>query len=258
MKTIIFTQEDSFFIPRNIAKVIAKHEVCAIVNNDHKSSLMNRPMDFVKWFGWWQTFKMGMNVISRKAAGVFDALSGYRLHKGECSVKATAKKHGVPYLTVSNINDPAFVEQVRALEPDIIVSFSAPQVIKDELLGVPKHGIINVHCSLLPEYRGCLPSFWHLYNSEPKGGATVHYMSKAIDDGDIILQRDVDISDCRTMFEHIGRTKQLAGEVILEAMEQIENGTAVRTHNDTTKGEYFTWPTKEQAREFKKRGKRLI
>ena len=123
---------------------------------------------------------------------------------------------------------------------------------------MPRFGIINVHGALLPDYRGLLPSFWYLYNDEKTGGATVHYMSADIDDGDIIEQGSVDLTDCRSMFRLMKKTKTLGGELMVRAIEDIAKGTVRPRKNETAKGSYFTWPTVEQAREFRARGKRLI
>ena len=83
-------------------------------------------------------------------------------------------------------------------------------------------------------------------------------MSAKIDDGDIIEQESVDISDCRSMFQLIRKTKQLGGELMVRAIREIGEGTVTRRKNETEKGRYFTWPTVEQAREFRAKGKRLI
>ena len=68
----------------------------------------------------------------------------------------------------------------------------------------------------------------------------------------------MDISDCRSMFRLMKKTKALGGELMLRALEDIAAGTVERRKNETDKGSYFTWPTVEQAREFRRRGKRLI
>ena len=150
------------------------------------------------------------------------------------------------------------MQHIRELQPDLIISYSAPQIIKAELLSVPKYGVINVHGALLPDYRGCLPSFWYLYNGEKLGGATVHYMSAKLDDGDIIAQGSVDISDCKSMFRLMKKTKTVGGELMVKAVREIADGTAERRKNETEKGSYYTWPTVEQAKEFRRKGKRLI
>lgn len=258
LKVVVMTQADRFFIPKNINSVAAVCRLQEIVQVDCRSALENRLGDYLKWFGFWQCARMGIVTVGREAERLLDRLSGYRLFGGCCSVRDAAKKNGVPFRVITNSNDPAYVQHIRELAPDLIISYSAPQIIKPELLGVPKHGVINVHGALLPDYRGCLPSFWYLYNDEKLGGATVHYMSAKIDDGDIIEQDSVDISDCRSMFELMKRTKAVGGELMLRAIADIAAGTVSRRKNETEKGSYFTWPTEEEAREFRRKGKRLI
>ena len=83
-------------------------------------------------------------------------------------------------------------------------------------------------------------------------------MSAKIDDGDMLEQASVDISDCASMFQLLKKTKLLGGELMVQAIRDIENCTVRRRKNDTAQGRYFTWPTAAQAREFRKKGKRLI
>lgn len=257
LKVIVITQNDTFFIPSNIIKAAMVCDIVEVVDNKAKHSLDNKMSDMLKWFGFWQCAKMGVRTLWRKVQGVLDVCSGYTLYDGKCDIKHAAKKIGADFRIVSNLNAKDYVQHVREISPDLIISYSAPQIIKPELLGIPKYGIINVHGALLPNYRGCMPSFWYLYNEEKVGGATVHYMSADIDDGDICLQGSVDISDCNTMFQLMKKTKELGGELICESIRQIAAGTLKSRPNDTQNGSYYTWPTVEQAKEFRKKGKKL-
>lgn len=258
LKVMVITQNDTFYIPTNILKAAKVCDIVEVVDNKAKHSLDNKLSDMLKWFGFWQCAKMGVRTIWRKVQGMTDALCGYKLYGGKCNIKHAAKVIGAKFLVVPDLNTKEYVQHVREVAPDLIISYSAPQIIKPELLCVPKYGIINVHGALLPNYRGCMPSFWYLYNDEKVGGATVHYMSADIDDGDICLQGSVDISDCQTMFQLMKKTKELGGDLICESIRQIATGTLRPRPNDTKNGSYFTWPTLEQAREFRKRGKRLV
>ena len=83
-------------------------------------------------------------------------------------------------------------------------------------------------------------------------------MSAKIDDGAIIKQGSVDISDCKSMFQLMEKTKTLGGELIVQAIQEIEAGTVQSRPNNIEEGRYFTWPTTEQAREFRTKGCRLI
>lgn len=258
IKVIVMTQQDRFYIPRNIQKVIDNLKVLAIVNVNCQSALHNKFKEFINWFGFFQVLKMGFAVFMRFIAGKLDQLSGYRIYNGLCGVEHVAKKNKVMYKVIHSSNSESFYKEVNELKPDVIISFSAPEVIKEPLLSCPKYGILNVHGSLLPDYRGCMPSFWCLYNDEKYGGATVHYMSEKIDDGDIVAQDKVYIGDCQSMFELMKRTKKVGGEMMVKALKDLKNGTLERIPNNVSEGRYFTWPTAEQGRIFKNKQKKLI
>ena len=258
LKVIVVTQQDRFFIPRNIIKISSVCDIIEIVDNQSKNSFDNKLTDMLRWFGFFQCFKMGIVTIYRILCDVIDMIFGYKAFGGECSIKSAARKLKVNFRVVKNLNSKEYIENVKKLNPDIIVSFSAPQVIKPELLSIPRHGIINVHGAILPHYRGLLPSFWYLFNDEQLGGATVHYMSADIDDGDICEQGTVDISDCKSMFQLMKKTKTLGGELMVKTIMKATEGEIETRPNKTEEGSYFTWPTVEQARAFRKKGKRLI
>lgn len=258
LKVIVFTQEDRFFIPENIIKASRVCNIIEVVNNRSKNSFDNKLIDLIRWFGFLQCAKMGLLTLNRIMRKIADDLTGNRAFGGTASVKQAAKKIGAEYKIVKNINDKFYVRHVKELKPDLIISFSAPQVVKRELLNVPKYGIINVHGALLPAYRGLLPSFWYLYNNEKFGGSTVHKMSASIDDGDIIEQGSIDISGCKTMFELLKKTKKLGGELMVKAIIKYSEGKVEFKPNRIEDGSYFTWPTLKQAKIFRKRGKRLV
>ncbi len=258
LKVVIMTQQDRFFLPKNIQKVIDVADVKLIVNVDYKSSLENKVTDFIKWFGIFPVAKLGFLTVLRAVLGKIDQLFGYKLFKGLYGIEHVARKNKIQYMVIHDSNSKEFFEEIKEINPDIIVSFSAPQVIKEPLLSFPKYGIINVHGSYLPDYRGCLPSFWQLYNEEEYAGATVHLMSAKIDDGDILAQEKIYIKDCKNMFEVIKRTKQVGGELVVKGLKDIENGTIERKPNIASQGRYFSWPKVEDAKSFRKKGKRLI
>lgn len=258
LRVIVITQQDRFFIPKNIIKASKECQILEIVDNQSKNSFENKITDMIKWFGFFQCAKMGFYTIYRVLCDIIDSISGFKIFNGECSIKSAAKKLKVDYKVVKNLNSEEYVKHVKKQNPDLIISYSAPQVIKPELLNIPDYGIINVHGALLPNYRGLLPSFWYLYNEEKIGGATVHFMSSDIDDGDIIEQDSIDISNCNSMFELMKKTKTLGGELMVKAIRKCAYGKLQSRPNNTEDGSYFTWPTVTQAKEFRLKGKRLF
>ena len=120
------------------------------------------------------------------------------------SVAECASKHGIPAFAPEDINHPVWVNRIKALEPDFIFSFYYRSLIKADLLNVPKMGCVNLHGSLLPQYRGRVPINWAIINGEKETGVTLHYMTEKADAGDIIAQERIAIADddnAKTVFD---------------------------------------------------------
>jgi len=260
VKIAVITQEDSFVIPLNIEKIIRHDgvEVPLVAIIDVPGSLVNRKSVFLRGFGPLQASRMGLRLTWIKALDLLDRLFGYRLLSKKQSVRAVARSNGIPFLRIHNPNGPEFLERLRALRIDLVVSLSAPCKFDEELLTLPRHGCINLHCSLLPRYAGLLPSFWVLFHGEKAAGATVHYMASGIDNGSILGQTRVPIEPGMSMFDVIQKTKAAGGDLILTTIQNIQSGNAKATANDLSARTYFSWPTVEQMKEFRKRGGRLI
>lgn len=251
LKVVVITQEDGLVIPRNVEK-IARAEgasLQAVIVLDVKGSLANKKSYFARGFGAVQTFKMGVQLVVTKLAG----LVGHRR-----DLRQVAEKAGAAFHRVEKLHSPSVIEMIREMSPDVIVSFSAPCVFKPEILNIPPKGCINLHCSLLPRYAGLLPSFWVLFHQEQLAGASVHYMDDRIDNGAILGQREIAVSDGMTMFDLIRKTKEAGGDLMVEILGKILSGELQALPNRHEEGSYFTWPTIPQMREFRKRGGRLI
>jgi methionyl-tRNA formyltransferase len=260
VKIAVITQEDLFVIPFNIEKIIRHSgaEVPLVAIMDVPGSLVNRKSIFLRGFGLLQACRMGLRLMWTKALDFLDRLLGYRLLSKKQSVRAVAQSNGIPFLRIHNHNSHEFLELLRDLQIDLVVSLSAPCKFNEELLTLPRHGCINLHCSLLPRYAGLLPSFWVLFYGEQATGATVHYMASGIDNGNILGQTRIPIEPGMSMFDLIQKTKAAGGDLILTTIQNIQSGNAKATANDLSARTYFSWPTVDQMKEFRKRGGRLI
>ena len=259
MKVFIITQEDSFVIPRNMqlladSKFINIKGACVI---NSKNSLSDKKGLFIRNFGIVQVAKMGLVVIKDKVLNVVDLLCGSRLLKHKKSIKAFCKKNRVPFFKQQNVNQRDFIAKLRELNLDLIVSFSAPSIFKSELLSLPRKGCINLHCSLLPQYSGILPSFWTLFYDESETGATVHYMDNEIDNGDILGQKSVEILKSDSMLDIIKRTKMIGGRLMVDVIHDIMTNNVKLVKNKVNHEKYYTWPTEIDFQNFAKR-KNLI
>lgn len=260
MKLIIITQEDSFAVPQNIEKIINLDFVTIqkVVNIDSSHSLVNQKSLFVKGFGLLQSAKMGVKVGINKVTDLLDGITSYKTSLPSKSLKSVAIKNNIEYQTIFNPNDEQFLAELESLQPDIIVSFSAPLVFKKKLLAIPALGCINLHCSFLPNFAGIMPSFWTLYKKQKTTGVTVHYMDSKIDNGKILGQKEVEITPNETIFSLILKTKEIGGEVMCDVIRAINAGTMVAKDNNTENGSYFSWPKIEDFKDFKNQGGRLI
>lgn len=139
------------------------------------------------------------------------------------------RKKNIPYNFIWKKNSTEIADWIESLNPDLIVVFSMSQLLKDDILKIPRLGVINLHPSFLPSYRGANPDFWQYHDMEMKPGVTVHYVNAGEDMGDIIYQERVSIplgtkSPAR-LDKLIGK---LGVSLMLKAIDAIAQGNAPR------------------------------
>lgn len=139
-----------------------------------------------------------------------------------------AKK--IPYNFMWNKNTAEIAGWVKGLKPDLIVVFSMSQLLKEDIIKIPRLGVVNLHPSFLPSYRGANPDFWQYFDMEMNPGVTVHYVNSGEDTGDIIYQERVHVP---LGTKSPARLDKLIGELgvslILKAIDAIAQGDAPRT-----------------------------
>ena len=155
------------------------------------------------------------------------------------SVAELAALHGIQTITPENPNAPEVVAQIRALQPDFFFSFYYREMLKHELLAIPKHGALNMHGSLLPKYRGRVPVNWAIIHGEKETGATLHYMAEKPDSGDIVAQQAVPILPNDTALQ-VFQKVTVAAEMVLHAcLPELLAGRVKAVKQDLSKGAYF-------------------
>ena len=155
------------------------------------------------------------------------------------SVAELAVLHGIPVITPDNPNAPEVVEQVRALQPDFFFSFYYREMLKSELLEIPKSGALNMHGSLLPKYRGRVPVNWAIIHGETETGATLHYMTEKPDNGDIVAQQAVPILPDDTALQVFQKVTVAAEMALNNCLPDLLEGRAQAVKQDLSKGGYF-------------------
>jgi len=248
MRVVFVTPEEPSVMPVFFGKVIPRlgdeAAAVAVVSPIYKrSSWLRQAQRFAASFGWRAFAVEAAHYALEKAA--------------RRSVKGIARSHDVPVLTPPDVNAPDFIDEVRRIDPDLIVSVSCPQVFGEELLGLPRLGCINVHSSLLPAYRGMLPTFWVLAQGETGTGVTVHHMSAGIDEGAIIAQREIPIASDETLQTLMRTSKAVAADLVLETIERFRDGPLPGWPNPADEGSYFSFPAREDVARFRSLGRRM-
>jgi methionyl-tRNA formyltransferase len=161
-------------------------------------------------------------------------------------------------VTQDKLHQPEFLDLLRGLDLDLIVSVAAPSIFKPALIDVPRLGCINIHHAPLPRYRGMMPNFWQLYHREKAVGITIHRINPKIDEGEIILQKQVPVEPGESLDALIRRTKRLGAHYMVEAIDLVKTGKVEWKENRPEDGSYFSFPTKEDMRRFRAMGHRLL
>ena len=143
-------------------------------------------------------------------------------------VKEFALAHDIPVFQPVKMRDGEAMGYIRDLDPALIVVAAYGRILPDDILDYPAHGCINVHSSLLPRYRGAAPINWAILNGDRTTGVTIMHMAAELDAGDIILQGETDIGPDETAPELFDRLAALGGQLLVEAVGQIERGEAAR------------------------------
>lgn len=257
MKIAILIVDEPIYLPVFIRKFLTERAadtigVFKVKPLYKKESSFQAAIKYLKTFGIWATIHLTLRVIWQM---VGDRLPGHL--KRDHSVQSVCDDFGITCVDVKNVNSPEFIEHLRKSDLDIIVSVSVPQIFKKDLISLPKVACLNIHGSILPEYKGIMPSFWVLANDEKRTGVSIFEVNAGIDTGDIVGQAVYDIVPGISQDELIKKSKILACDLLLALIKKYETGTVSKVQFDPNQGNYYKWPTPEDVKKLKKNGYRL-
>lgn len=170
--------------------------------------------------------KAGCNIVGVVTAP--DKPAGRGMKITESAVKKYAAEKGLHILQPEKLKSPDFIEALKALNADlqVVVAFRMlPEIVWD----MPKLGTINLHGSLLPQYRGAAPIHWAVINGEKFTGVTTFKLQHAIDTGDILLQKSFEITDDETTGEVHDRMKEIGATLLVETIQGIADNSLKET-----------------------------
>ena len=150
-------------------------------------------------------------------------------------VASWSKEQSIPFVETDNVNSPECLAQIQTCRCDLIVVIAFGQKIAGSLINLPPKGIINVHGSLLPKYRGAAPINWAVINGEKQTGISIITVVDKMDAGDILSQAKTDIGPDETAGRLHDRLAVIAAPLLIETIDKIADGTAAYTKQDNSK-----------------------
>jgi methionyl-tRNA formyltransferase len=153
-----------------------------------------------------------------------DKAAGRGMKIQESAVKICAKKHHLPILQPEKLKDTQFIETLQHLQAELFVVV-AFRMLPEVIWKMPSKGTINLHASLLPQYRGAAPINWTIINGETQTGITTFFINKKIDEGNILLSEKVEISKEDNAGTLHDKLQNIGKSLVLRTLNEIENGT---------------------------------
>lgn len=173
-------------------------------------------------------------------------------------IKKIAEEQKLKVYQPKMVKDPEFVEILKKHKPDVIVVVAYGQILSKEILEIPSIGCINVHASLLPEYRGAAPIQWAIIDGKEKTGVTTMWMDEGLDTGDIFMQKSVKIQDNWSTLELASVLADMGAKLLIETLERIKDQNFIRIPQDNKKSSYAPLLKKEHGKIDWKKSARQI
>lgn len=253
MRIVIITQNEPFYLSKNVDSLLKRlpdeHIVVGAVVTSaspfaKKENFFEKALKTKKIFGLSFFLYYSFNFIYNK---VFNK-----------SVTQILSEYGIKKIEIQgSINSVENLNIIKSCNPDLLISILGNQIFKRPLIDLAPKGCINLHTALLPKYRGLMPTFWVMKNNEEYTGVSVFFVDEGIDSGPIIVQQKVKIGE-KTQQQLIKETKQIGMNLILKSIDLIAKNELKLIENPDNEKSYFSFPTRENVKEFKRQGKKFF
>lgn len=164
------------------------------------------------------------------------------------AVKKKALELGIPVFQPNSLKDPAEVKRLEGFSADLFIVAAYAQILKKEVLQIPKLACINVHSSLLPRWRGAAPISWAVLAGDSVSGVSIMEMAEALDAGPVYAKKETIIEPIDTAKTLHDRLSKIGAELLIEVIERLESGTATKTQQDESLVTYAKKLTKSMER----------
>lgn len=209
---------------------------------------------------WYLLRRSGLRFVGRKALELLQSRAtaiAFRLVGRQPkvhSLRDMRRRYNVPVFGSTDVNRPETLQQIRAWQPDLVISIYLNQLIKADLLNVSTHGALNIHPALLPRNRGLFPYFWVLANGDTETGVTVHWVDERFDTGHVLLQEKIAVQPGDTILSLSYKSSVIGAEMLVRSVKLIAAGNPPRIAQDPRQASYHSWPKPADQRRFRQQG----
>lgn len=253
MRIILITQNDPFYLARNLEYLLSARpryaDVVGCVVSDvspfgKKESFLRKTLKTHRIFGTRFFLRQALRYVVAKL-------------NPKASIFRMLNRNGIECIELTgSINSEASLARLRTYNPDLLISIAGNEIFRRPLIDLAPMGCLNLHSSLLPKYRGLMPSFWVLKNRERVTGVSVFFVDDGIDSGPILVQKSIEIGNM-SQDELIRQTKYLGMEAIIEAIKKIHAGDNETMENRDEDKSYYSFPTRADVMAFRAAGGRF-
>ena len=251
MRITILTQSDPFFLAKNIdflVKNLPSHSKVV-------STVVFDVSPFGKKESFWTKAKKTYGIFGFRFFAYYGVKYILSRFNPKNNVKKVLSKHQIPIVVLDKgVNHEESLKKIAEKKPELLISIAGNVIFKKKLIELAPKGCLNLHTALLPKYRGLMPSFWVLKNKETETGVSVFFVDEGIDSGPILVQKKIYLDKGMTQMQLIKKSKKEGMHAILEGVEKIESGNYDLMENDDSEKTYFSFPTRQDVKEFYAKG----
>lgn len=257
MRILIFTVDQVYsnYLLKSLIKFRTKDKFFIVESGVllSKKSLGQSLYKYLVVSGLYYVFIQALKLYIYKFSSLFITKLTDNSNNKFYSYKALANNKNFKIIKSKDVNNDETIKVINNYKPDLIISIFFNQIIKSRIISIPKYGVINIHPSYLPDYKGMSPTFWAMANDEKKLGVSIHFIDEGIDTGKIISRKKIDIYDDDSEDTLYWRCTLMGSKLVNEILDNIKNLNSKTMENKG--GKYFSIPSKDAVSKFRNNGK---
>ena len=256
LKTFIITQNEPFYIPKLIKLLIENSKNYYQIIGYSVLAPHRKNKNYFHWFKERAKIYSTYELMIAAYLFIYTKIYSTVFKNTHYDIRRLLQKNKINEFPTDDVNSIEFINTIRSLNLDVIISISCPQLFREAILDSAKY-CINAHGTLLPRHRGVFGSWWTLFSGDKIGGSTIHTMELKLDAGAILWQKEFPIEKIDTQYSIAFKTKRDMSNGLVKVLESIAENK-IEKIEPKYDSSYHRAPTKDQGKKFHKKGFKVI